>query len=136
MYIQVIRDVINARMAELVAQLQEDNEITHQQGSSKNSSRDPHVASHDSRRLSEQSTNDKHHKHRSRSRSRSYDTPINKGSIGDDSQDLDSSSHDLKRSDKHHRSHSHKHRKSRSRSHSRERKHKHKHKHKHRDVKD
>ena len=121
-------------MAELVAQLQEEDEVTHQQGSSKG---DPHVASHDSRRLSEHSSGgDRHHRHHSRSRSRSRDAPINKGSIGDDSHDLDSSSRDVKHSNKHRRSHSHKHHRSRSRSHSREKKHKYKHKHKHKHGKD
>ena len=110
-------------MAELVAQLQEDDDISHQQEASKD---DLYIAPHDSRHLSEHSTSDRYHRHHSRSRSRSRDALINKGSIDDDS-----SSHDVKHSDKHRRSHSHKHHRSRSRSHSREKKHKHKHKHKH-----
>ena len=87
-------------MAELVAQLQK-ADVAHQQGSSKGSSHDPHAAPHDSRYLSEQSTNDRYRRHHSRSWSHNYDTLVNKGSIGEDSHDLDSSSHDIKQSDKH-----------------------------------
>ena len=127
-----MRDVINARMAELAAQFQEDNDDVACQGSTKGSSGDPHVVSHDPRHLGEQSTSDKYHKHHSRSRSRSHDGPLDRGSIGDQSHNRDSSSRD-KPSDKHkhHKSQSHRHHKSRSRSRSRDKKHKHKHKHKH-----
>ena len=126
-----MRDVINARMTELAAQFQEEDDLAHQ-GSIKGSSHDPHVASHDPRHLSEQSGSDKYHKQHSRSRSRSCDAPLDRGSVGNDPHNPDTSSRDVKHSDRHkrHKSESHKHR-SRSRSRSHDKKHKHKHKHKH-----
>ena len=122
-------------MAELVAQLQEEDGIAHDPGSIEGSLHDSHVASHDSRHLSEQGTSGRRHRHRSRSRSHSYNPPVDKGSVGNNSRDSDTNSRDVKHSSRHerHRSHSHKHK---TRSQSSEKKHKHKHKHKHEHVKD
>lgn len=134
-----MRDVINARMAELAAQFQEEH-VAHHQGSSSHdpdaSSYDPDTIPHGSRHLSEQSIGDKHYKQRSRSPPCSYDAPLDKRLVGDSSHNF---SHDVKHPSRHdrHKPRSHKQHKSRSRSrdryksHSHDNKHKHKHKHKH-----
>ncbi|XP_065897812.1 uncharacterized protein [Dysidea avara] len=141
--VEVMRDVINARMAELVAELKEEatpldnntelaNSSSHDQDlaspdhDSRHSSRDYHQSRHHEhdrqlQRRSRSHSRDKEHHHRSRSHSRGRQSR---------SHSRDKRHHHRSRSHSHEKKHKH------SRSHSRDKRHRHKHKHKHKHVQD